>query len=108
VRDLVVRVGGRLLAQDVSVRVIERVATAIGIKVTRRIIGGGIARWLPVVGAVGVGAYAWYDTRQVARTAIRLFGKGPSNVDKVLAALDAEEAALAAQEDAPSRSRERA
>ena len=108
VRDLVVRVGGRLLAQDVSVRVIERVATAIGIKVTRRIIGGGIARWLPVVGAVGVGAYAWYDTRQVARTAIRLFGKGPSNVDKVLAALDAEEAALAAQVDAPSRSRERA
>ena len=29
-------------------------------------------------------------------------------LDKVLAALDAEEAALAAQEDAPSRSRERA
>jgi hypothetical protein len=36
--------------------------------------GRGIARWLPVVGAIGVGAYARYDTRQVARTAIALFG----------------------------------
>jgi hypothetical protein len=26
-----------------------------------------------MVGAVGVGAYAYYDTRQVARTAIELF-----------------------------------
>lgn len=103
VRDLVVRIGGRLMAQDVSVRVIERVAHAIGIRVTKRIIGGGVARWLPVVGAVGVGAYAWYDTRQVARTAIKLFGKGPSNVDKVLAALDAEEAALAQQQSGPPR-----
>lgn len=103
VRDLVVRIGGRLMTHDVSVRVIERVVHAIGIRVTKRIIGGGIARWLPVVGAVGVGAYAWYDTRQVARTAIKLFGKGPSNVDKVLAALDAEEAALAQQQSEPPR-----
>jgi hypothetical protein len=28
---------------------------------------------LPVVGAVGVGAYAYYDTTRVAVTAIRLF-----------------------------------
>lgn len=92
VRDLVVQVGGRLIAQDVSVRVIERVAKAIGIRVTQRIVGGGISRWLPVIGAVGVGAYAWYDTRQVARTAIRLFGGGPSSVDTVLAAMDEEDA----------------
>jgi hypothetical protein len=29
-----------------------------------------------VVGAVGVGAYAFYDTSQVAGTAIELFEKG--------------------------------
>lgn len=114
VRDLVVRVGGRLIAQDVPIRVIERVATAIGMRVTKRIVGSGISRWLPVIGAVGVGAYAWYDTRQVARTAIRLFAGGPSTVDAVLAAMDEEDARAAAQveptddEQATQRMRRRA
>jgi len=94
VRDLVVRVGGRLIAQDVPLRVFERVARAIGVRVTKRLIGGGISRWLPIVGAVGVGAYAWYDTRQVARTAIALFGAGRSTVDTLLDAMAAEDAAL--------------
>ena len=40
---------------------------------TRAAIGKGVSRWLPIIGAVGVGAYAYYDTRQVARTAIELF-----------------------------------
>ncbi|MEO7013944.1 MAG: hypothetical protein ABI127_06490 [Dokdonella sp.] len=105
VRDLVVQVGGRLIAQDVPLRVLERVARAIGMRVTKRIVGSGISRWLPVVGAVGVGAYAWYDTRQVARTAIRLFGGGPSTADAVLAAMEEEDARAAAQAapDEPDR-----
>lgn len=81
VRDLVIRVGGRLIAQDIPLRVFERVAQAIGMRVTKRLIGGGISRWLPVIGAVGVGAYAWYDTRQVAHTAITLFGPGAKEID---------------------------
>ncbi|HOX71703.1 MAG TPA: hypothetical protein PLR28_13610 [Dokdonella sp.] len=100
VRDLVVQIGGRLIAQDVPVRVIERVAHAIGLRVTKRLVGGGISRWLPVIGAVGVGAYAWYDTRQVARTAIRLFGGGPTTVDAVLDAMDEEDARAAKHADA--------
>lgn len=94
VRDLVVRVGGRLIAQDVPLRVFERVARAIGVRVTKRLVGGGISRWLPIVGAVGVGAYAWYDTRQVARTAIALFGAGRSTVDTLLDDMAGEDAAL--------------
>ncbi|MGB0133464.1 hypothetical protein [Dokdonella sp.] len=97
VRDLVVQVGGRLISQDVPIRVIERVAQAIGFRVTKRLVGGGISRWLPLIGAVGVGAYAWYDTRQVARTAIRLFGGGPTTVDAVLDAMDEEDARSARQ-----------
>lgn len=95
VRDLVVQVGGRLISQDVPIRVIERVAQAVGMRVTKRLVGGGISRWLPLIGAVGVGAYAWYDTRQVGRTAIRLFGGGPTTVDAVLAAMDEEDARAA-------------
>lgn len=73
VRDLVVQVGGRLLVQQASVRALQSIARQVGIKLTQRSIGSGAARWLPVVGAVGVGAYAYYDTVQVARTAIELF-----------------------------------
>ena len=108
VRDLVVRVGGRLIAQDVPLRVFERVAHAIGVRVSKRLIGGGISRWLPVVGAVGVGAYAWYDTRQVARTAIQLFGTSrASTVDAVLAAMEAEDALAKADVVPPADDDER-
>jgi hypothetical protein len=43
------------------------------VKIGQRAAGKGLARWLPVVGALGVGAYAYYDTGQVAATAIELF-----------------------------------
>lgn len=72
-RDLVVRVGDRLLFRRITYSVMERVAKTIGIKVTQRAVGSGISRWMPVVGAVGVGGYAYYDTGQVARTAIAMF-----------------------------------
>jgi len=72
-RDIVVQVGARLLIQDVPLRAIERIAAKIGLSVSKRLVGRGIARWLPVIGALGVGAYAYYDTGQVARTAIDLF-----------------------------------
>lgn len=35
--------------------------------------GKAIARYAPIVGAVGVAAYAFYDTKKVATTAIDLF-----------------------------------
>ncbi len=73
-RDIGAQVGARLLIQDVPLRVIERTASKIGVSLSKRIAGQGIARWLPVIGALGVGAYAYYDTAQVARSAIALFG----------------------------------
>ena len=72
-RDMVVRVGDRLLFRRMSYTVAARVAKRVGVKVSQRAVGNGISRWLPVVGAVGVGAYAYYDTGQVARTTIALF-----------------------------------
>jgi len=73
VRDLVVRVGERFLVQHVSVRVLQSVAEKVGVRITQQAIGKGISRWVPVIGQRGVGAYAYYDTGQVARTAIELF-----------------------------------
>lgn len=72
-RDVAVQVGARLLVQDVPLRVLERIAAKVGVSISKRLVGRGIARWLPIIGALGVGAYAYYDTGQVARTAITLF-----------------------------------
>jgi hypothetical protein len=73
VRDIVVRVGERMLIRRPTLRVAQQLSQRIGARVTRRLAGSAISRWLPVVGALGVGAYAYYDTGQVADTAIDLF-----------------------------------
>ncbi|MDM4766600.1 hypothetical protein [Pelomonas sp. SE-A7] len=72
-RDLAVRVGERLVVQPLAAGALKKLAAAIGLKLSQRALGSSLARWLPLVGAAGVGAYAWYDTRQVAQAAIELF-----------------------------------
>ena len=73
VRDLVVRVGERFVVKPVAVSAMRAIANKIGVKITQRSVAKGAARWLPVVGALGVAAYAYYDTAQVAKAAIELF-----------------------------------
>ncbi|UPG86188.1 hypothetical protein L2Y94_02145 [Luteibacter aegosomatis] len=72
-RDVAIRVGDRLVFRTAATSVLQRVAGRIGVSVSKRAVGKGISRWLPVVGALGVGAYAYYDTGQVAKTAMELF-----------------------------------
>jgi hypothetical protein len=72
-RDVAIRVGDRLVFRTAATGVLQRLAGRIGVSVSKRAVGKGISRWLPIVGALGVGAYAYYDTGQVARTAIELF-----------------------------------
>jgi hypothetical protein len=74
-RDVVVRVGERYLIQRASLSFIQSAARTLGVKVTQNIIGKSVSRFVPLVGAVGVGAYAYFDTNQVAKTAIDLFSK---------------------------------
>ena len=80
VRDLVVRVGERALVRRASPMLIGLLTRRIGARLAQRAAGKGVARWLPIVGAVGVGAYAYLDTAQVAATAIDLF-EGVIEVD---------------------------
>jgi len=74
VRDLVVQSGERLLVQRASLAVIQSIARRLGVRVSERGLTSAVSRWLPIIGAVGVGGYAFYDTTQVAKTAIELFG----------------------------------
>jgi hypothetical protein len=73
VRDLTARVGERLVFQRATLRMLQTLAERLGVKVSQRTIAKGAARWLPVVGSIGVAGYAYYDTSQVAATALELF-----------------------------------
>jgi hypothetical protein len=68
-RDLVMRVGERYLVRKLPVRSLYSIANKIGMKITQRSLGRAVSRFVPVAGAVGVAAYTWYDTRQVAKNA---------------------------------------
>ena len=74
-RDVVVRVGERYLIQRASLGFIQSTARTLGVKVTHNIIGKSVSRFVPLLGAVGVSAYAYFDTTQVAKTAIELFSR---------------------------------
>jgi len=74
-KDIVIRVGERYLIRRTALRAMQQILQKVGIRVTQRVIGKSISRWIPIVGALGVGAYAYYDTTQVAATAIELFSK---------------------------------
>ena len=71
--DVVVRVGERVLVRRVSLYLMQSIAEKIGVKVTQRALGKGLSRWIPVIGALGIGAHAYCDTAQVAASAIDLF-----------------------------------
>lgn len=72
-RDVIVREGARYLVLPVTLKLMKSLVSKIGVKVGQRTFGKAVARYAPLVGAVGVGAYAYYDTKKVAETAIELF-----------------------------------
>jgi hypothetical protein len=74
-RDVVVRAGERVLIRSASLGALQALAQRLGIKVAHGTLGRGASRLVPLAGAVGVGAYAYYDTLQVASTASELFAR---------------------------------
>jgi hypothetical protein len=80
-RDLLVRVGERVIVRKATMKGMQQILEKVGIRVTQRAIGRAASRWIPIVGAVAVGTYAFYDTRQVSKTAMDLFGREVSTGD---------------------------
>lgn len=78
VRDLVVRAGERWLIRQTSGAALQGIARRLAARLGQKALGSGAARLVPLLGAVGVGGYAWYDTRRVAASAIALFEVHPS------------------------------
>lgn len=72
-RDLGVRVGERVIVRPVAQALLQRAAEAVGVHLGKKAASRVLSRWVPLVGAAGVGAYAYWDTRQVGRAALKLF-----------------------------------
>ena len=73
VRDLAVRAGERWVIRQTSGVLLQVIVQALGVRLSQKALGAGAARFVPLLGALGVGAYAYYDTTQVAASAMALF-----------------------------------
>jgi uncharacterized protein (DUF697 family) len=76
VRDLVIRAGERYLIRPVALRALAGILQKVGVATTQKALGRIASRWVPVLGALAVAAYARWDTQQVGRTAVEMFS-GP-------------------------------
>lgn len=82
-RDVVVRAGERAVVRQLSSAALQSALGSLGMTVARRITGTSVSRWIPVAGAAAVGAYAYWDTLQVAKTARRLLEGGRAGDDRL-------------------------
>jgi hypothetical protein len=87
-RDIVVQAGAQILVKPATIQVLQKVAGVIGLKIGQRTLGKAFTRWLPIVGAVGVAAYAYYDTVQVGTTSLGFFADKPGKAQADIATRD--------------------
>ncbi|MET0344670.1 MAG: hypothetical protein ABW218_00265 [Casimicrobiaceae bacterium] len=73
-RDVAVRTGQRVVVRQLTGPALSSMLGSVGASVTQRMAGATAGRWVPVVGALAVGGYAYWDTLQVAKTARGLLG----------------------------------
>ncbi|MFZ4713162.1 MAG: hypothetical protein ACOYL6_05610 [Bacteriovoracaceae bacterium] len=83
-RDVVLRMGERYVVKRTSFKFLEMLAEKVGVRLTQRVIGSGVARLLPIIGSLGIGWYAKFDTKSVGETAHELFRVGVKSDDSSL------------------------
>jgi len=72
-QDVVVRTGGKWLVRRASARATTNLLRRVGIKLTQRAFSKGVSRFVPLLGAGAMAAYARSDTLRVAGTTMELF-----------------------------------
>jgi len=71
----VLRAGERVLVRTAPYRALQPVARSIAARLSRRALGRGIARFVPLAGSVAMAAWAWRETTQVADNAVEVFSR---------------------------------
>jgi hypothetical protein len=73
VRDVVARVGERVIVKRVNLLAVQQILRRVGIQVSQKAVGKSVSRWLPLIGPALIGGYSLMDTRRVGKTAIDTF-----------------------------------
>jgi hypothetical protein len=71
-----VRGAERVAVRQLSASALRQALGTVGVSVSQRLATNAAGRWLPLAGAAAVGAYAYWDTMQVAKTAQRFVRAG--------------------------------
>lgn len=72
-RDVVVRVGERVVVRETALKFLQMEAQKLGILISKTMLRKSVTRFVPMIGALSVGAFAYFDTLEVAKTAVELF-----------------------------------
>ena len=72
-RDVIVRVGERAVVQQTTYKMLQNITQQLGLVLSKTLLKRSASRFVPFLGAATVGAYAYFDTLQVANNAIELF-----------------------------------
>lgn len=72
-RDVAVRTGSRIVVQKLSLSALQKLLQKIGVKVSTNFLGRIALRAIPAIGAIGNGAYTYFDTMEVGKTAMSYF-----------------------------------
>lgn len=64
-----------VVVHRIANRALQQLLEKIAVRLGQRLAAKSLSRWLPLLGAVGAGAYAYYDTTHVARNALDLFSR---------------------------------
>ena len=80
-RDVAVRTGSRIVVQKLSLTALQKLLQKIGVKISANFLGRIALRAIPAIGAVGNGAYTYFDTTEVGKTAMAYF-KALEGVEK--------------------------
>ena len=72
-RDVAVRTGSRIVVQKRSFTALQKLLQKIGVKISANFLGRIALRAIPAIGAIGNGAYTYFDTNEVGKTAKAYF-----------------------------------
>jgi hypothetical protein len=74
-RSLFAQEGNEVVLQRITQRTLLQLLEKVAVRMAQRFAAKSFLRWLPMLGALGAGAYSYYDTSQVATNAIALFSR---------------------------------
>lgn len=72
-KDIAIRTGSRVVVQKISMVTLRKLLQKIGVHISSKLVSRVALRAIPAIGALGNGAYTYYDTNEVGKTAAAYF-----------------------------------